>query len=99
MRVLMLSWEFPPQIIGGLGRHVYELSQRLGNYGVETYVLTPGYGCATYEEFQGVKVFRVGTPLTGSKRFKSWIFDFNTELIGKESGWITRKGVSPGSCS
>ncbi|NLW44846.1 MAG: glycosyltransferase family 4 protein [Syntrophomonadaceae bacterium] len=82
MRVLMLSWEFPPQIIGGLGRHVYELSQRLGNYGVETYVLTPLVdGCATYEEFQGVKVFRVGTPLTGSKRFKSWIFDFNTELI------------------
>ena len=82
MRVLMLSWEFPPQIIGGLGRHVYELSRRLGNYGVETYVLTPLVdGCVSYEEFQGVKVFRVGTPLTGSKRFKSWIFSFNTELI------------------
>lgn len=26
MRVLMLSWEFPPHVVGGLGRHVAELA-------------------------------------------------------------------------
>lgn len=27
MRVLHLSWEYPPHIVGGLGRHVYDLAQ------------------------------------------------------------------------
>jgi 1,4-alpha-glucan branching enzyme len=30
LRVLILSWEYPPVTVGGLGRHVYELSQ--GSY-------------------------------------------------------------------
>jgi len=82
LRVLMLSWEFPPQVIGGLGRHVYELSRRLGNSGVETYVLTPLVdGCVNHEALEGVQVFRVGSPLTSFKRFKSWIFSFNSSLI------------------
>lgn len=29
MRVLMLSWEFPPHVVGGLGRHVAELAPAL----------------------------------------------------------------------
>jgi glycogen(starch) synthase len=29
MRVLMLSWEFPPYVVGGLGRHVAELAPAL----------------------------------------------------------------------
>ena len=35
MRVLMLSWEFPPQIIGRLGRHVYELYDGWGIMGLK----------------------------------------------------------------
>ena len=82
MRVLMLSWEFPPQVIGGLGRHVYELSRRLGNHGAQTYVLTPLVDdCVSHEDIEGVQVFRVGSPLTSFKRFKSWIFSFNSDLI------------------
>ncbi|WP_192939485.1 glycogen/starch synthase, partial [Mycobacterium tuberculosis] len=26
MRILMVSWEYPPVVIGGLGRHVHHLS-------------------------------------------------------------------------
>ncbi|WP_264991043.1 glycogen/starch synthase, partial [Mycobacterium kiyosense] len=25
MKILMVSWEYPPVVIGGLGRHVYQL--------------------------------------------------------------------------
>jgi len=39
-RVLMLSWEFPPRIIGGIARHVDELSRALARKGVEVDVLT-----------------------------------------------------------
>lgn len=82
MRVLMLSWEFPPQVIGGLGRHVYELSVRLADYGVEAHILTPPVdNCANYEESQGARVYRVGSPLTSFTKFKSWIFSFNSDFI------------------
>jgi len=39
-RVLMLSWEFPPRIIGGLARHVSELSLALAKAGAEVEVIT-----------------------------------------------------------
>ena len=29
MKVLMLSWEFPPKIVGGIARHVYDLALAL----------------------------------------------------------------------
>src|ERR671921_471978 len=29
MRVLQLSWEYPPRVVGGLGRHVHALSTAL----------------------------------------------------------------------
>jgi glycogen(starch) synthase len=39
MRVLMLSWEYPPVIIGGLGRHVHALATRLAAQGHDVVVL------------------------------------------------------------
>ena len=41
MRVLMLSWEYPPHVVGGLGKHVKELVPALAEHGVEVHVLTP----------------------------------------------------------
>ncbi|MGW1062691.1 glycogen/starch synthase, partial [Micromonospora rubida] len=32
-RVLMLSWEYPPVLVGGLGRHVHALSVALATAG------------------------------------------------------------------
>ena len=29
MKVLMVSWEYPPVVIGGLGRHVHHLATAL----------------------------------------------------------------------
>ncbi|MHB1131271.1 MAG: glycosyltransferase family 4 protein [Chloroflexota bacterium] len=44
MRVLMLSWEYPPHMVGGLGKHVTELLPALGGQGVQTHLVTPGWG-------------------------------------------------------
>ncbi len=41
MKILMLSWEFPPYITGGLGRHVAELAPALAKQGLTVHVLTP----------------------------------------------------------
>jgi glycogen synthase len=39
MRVLMLSWEYPPVLVGGLGRHVHALAGRLAEQGHDVVVL------------------------------------------------------------
>lgn len=39
MRVLMLSWEYPPVVVGGLGRHVHALARELAGQGHEVIVL------------------------------------------------------------
>lgn len=40
MKILMISWEYPPVVIGGLGRHVHHLSTKLAAAGHEVVVLT-----------------------------------------------------------
>jgi glycogen synthase len=40
MKVLMVSWEYPPVVIGGLGRHVYHLATALAEAGHEVVVLS-----------------------------------------------------------
>jgi len=39
MRVLMLSWEYPPVVIGGLGRHVHALATQLAETGAHEVVV------------------------------------------------------------
>ena len=63
MRVLLISWEYPPVIEGGLGRHVRKLSESLVRDGVEVHVLTRGGGRLPAEDDQhGVLVHRVREP-------------------------------------
>lgn len=39
MKILMVSWEYPPVVIGGLGRHVHHLAVELAARGHEVVVL------------------------------------------------------------
>ncbi len=49
-RVLILSWEYPPVIEGGLARHVRKLAEELVRQGVAVDVLTRGTGDSTEAE-------------------------------------------------
>ena len=40
MRILMLSWEYPPKIVGGIARHVEGISKELCARGHEVHVVT-----------------------------------------------------------
>ena len=42
VRVLMVSWEYPPIMCGGLGRHVHALSEALAAEGHDVTVLAQG---------------------------------------------------------
>ncbi|MBS1709633.1 MAG: glycosyltransferase family 4 protein [Armatimonadetes bacterium] len=61
MRVMMLSWEYPPRIVGGISPHVHDLSQKLQEQGIEVHVITKATPQAPDEETQpsGVQIHRV----------------------------------------
>ena len=60
MRVLILSWEYPPLIEGGLARHVRKLAENLVCQGVDVHVLTRGREESPPEELaEGVHLHRV----------------------------------------
>jgi glycogen synthase len=63
VKVLMLSWEYPPVVIGGLGRHVHHLATALAAAGHEVMVLSrrqagtdPSTHPTTDEVHEGVRV-------------------------------------------
>jgi glycogen synthase len=83
MRVLLISWEYPPVIEGGLGRHVRKLSEHLLGEGVEVHVLTRGGGhLAPEEDRHGVIVHRVREPEfpKDTEAFVEWVETMNADM-------------------
>jgi glycogen(starch) synthase len=89
-RVLILSWEYPPVIEGGLARHVRKLAEALVRQGVSVDVLTRGVG-AEFEpggapgpqERCGVTVHRVREPgwPRDLGRFVAWVEQMNEDML------------------
>jgi glycogen synthase len=88
-RVLILSWEYPPVIEGGLARHVRKLAEALVGGGLEVDVLTRG-GEETAqldlddpEDAGGVNVYRVAEPSWPREldRFVGWVRQMNDDML------------------
>jgi glycogen synthase len=83
MRLLLISWEYPPIIEGGLARHVRKLSEHLVAEGVEVHVLTRGGDrLAAIEERHGVVVHRLREPPFPKdvKAFVRWVAAMNADM-------------------
>ena len=77
----MLSWEFPPRIVGGIASHVYNLSRDLARMGVDTCVVTCDFpGAPQREEVNGVHVVRVDSYKTPSPDFATWDYLMNVNM-------------------
>jgi glycogen(starch) synthase len=91
LKVLMLTWEYPPRIIGGIAPHVYDLSKELSKLGVETTIVTCDFPDAPSREHVGnVDVHRVDSYKAPTPDFPTWIYTMNlnlqahtAELLGK----------------
>jgi glycogen synthase len=84
-RVLMLSWEYPPVVVGGLGRHVHALSTALVAAGHEVTVVTRHAPGAPREEYaEGVRIVRApeDPPLfpLDTSNLLAWTMAFNHTL-------------------
>ncbi|MGI6083407.1 MAG: 1,4-alpha-glucan branching protein domain-containing protein [Limnochordia bacterium] len=93
LRVLMLSWEYPPLCAGGLGRHVHELSRNLAKQGVEVHVCTLGTDKLPRREVaEGVVVHRVpGLDMPGDS-FADSVFQANLRLYELARRlWLSRR--------
>jgi glycosyltransferase involved in cell wall biosynthesis len=72
MRILHLSWEFPPRVIGGIASHVFDLSRALVRKNIETHVITCNFpGAREYELIDGVHVHRFESYAAGDS-FLTW---------------------------
>ncbi|MED1796860.1 DUF1957 domain-containing protein [Brevibacillus nitrificans] len=84
-KVLMLSWEFPPHVVGGLGRAVYDLARELVRQGTEVHVLTAAaHAEAGQEMVDGIYVHRLNS-YAGSEQgdFLQWVFQLNLAMVDK----------------
>jgi len=84
MRVLILSWEYPPLIEGGLARHVRKLAENLVAQGVEVHVLARGLeDSPSEEELDGVIVHRVREPERPRdlSEFVTWVEHMNADML------------------
>ncbi len=85
LRVLMLSWEYPPVVVGGLGRHVHALATSLAAAGHDVTVVTRHAPDAPLEELRdGVRIVRTPEdppvfPLA-TPTLLAWTMAFNHSL-------------------
>lgn len=91
MRVLMLSWEYPPVVVGGLGRHVHALARSLVEQGHDVVVLCrhpAGTDAATHPATdrvsEGVRLIRVAEDpphLTFERDLVAWTLAMGHAMV------------------
>ena len=94
MKILMLTWEYPPRVVGGIARVVNDLSKRLIKDGHEVTVVTYREGNTPYyEEDKGVKVYRVDNFMINANNFIDWVMQLNFNMIAKTGEIIAKEGA------
>jgi glycogen(starch) synthase len=95
MKVLMLSWEYPPHNVGGLGKHVTELVPALARAGVEVQLLTPRWAGGMGEEVVSdgtTTVHRVEPPMADMPDFFTGAWRTNVAIEEQGRRLLDRGG-------
>jgi len=92
LKIIMLSWEFPPKTVGGLARHVYDLSRALARLGEVVHVITcPAAGIDSYQLVEGVHVHRVDSSGLTATDFMEWVEQLNINMAGLAADLMSRE--------
>ena len=79
MKILVLAWEFPPRIVGGIARHVGELYPELVQLGHHVDLLTVEFEQTPhYEVVDGIHVHRVR--VMPGHDFFHWVGNMNNSM-------------------
>ncbi len=88
MKILVLTWEFPPRIVGGIARHVGELYPELVERGHEVHLITVQFGDMPLRSVvEGIHVHRV--TVGQSHDFLDWVGQMN-QMMGTYGGDLIR---------
>ena len=91
MKILVLAWEFPPRLIGGIARHVAELYPEIVKLGHVIHLITVEYSQApSYEIVDGIHVHRVS--VQDNNYFFSWVGNMNYSMGGYGGNLIKEEG-------
>ncbi len=81
MRIILLSWEYPPRIIGRLAEYVNALAIQLVKNKIETYVVTYHDSMTgTSQDSDGVITVRVSNPVCTHIGVLTWDLTLNQEI-------------------
>ncbi|GLB58201.1 glycosyltransferase family 4 protein [Cytobacillus sp. NCCP-133] len=80
-KILLLTWEYPPNVVGGLSRHVHGIAGGLSQMLYEVHVLTanPGH-LPAYESDEGIHIHRVRPLKEHDRNFLHWILGLNLSM-------------------
>lgn len=91
MRVLMLSWEYPPMRVGGIAAALEGLCPALARAGVEVHVLTSSSAGGDPEEQQGPNLFIHRVPVDPpSNDFIHWVHLLNGAMERRAEAMILK---------
>jgi len=81
MRIIILSWEYPPRVVGKLSEYVKALSTQLTTNKVDVNVVTYDDRLTGLDkEPTGVKTFRVSNPIRTHIGVLTWVLTLNQEI-------------------
>lgn len=93
MKIMMLSWEYPPRIVGGIARVVHDLSHMFTKQGHEVHVITYQEGDTKEFERDGdVYVHRVTNYPINANNFIDWVMQLNFCMVEKAADVIKEYG-------
>lgn len=88
MRVLVITWEYPPYVVGGLGKHVAELIPVLGGLSVDSQPLTVDVVTTHFADSASVEciddyttIYRVDTAPPNPKDLYNSVVNSNMPLL------------------
>ena len=89
MNLLMFGWEFPPYVVGGLGKVTYHLSRALSNLGVNITMILPANKIYNKDKMRlvptNVSIKEIKTlldPYIGEERYQQIIEGHDVEIYG-----------------
>ncbi|MEB3228797.1 MAG: glycosyltransferase family 4 protein [Synechocystis sp.] len=91
MKILVLAWEFPPRIVGGIARHVAELYPELVNLGHDIHLITvETENTPATEVVDGIQLYRVS--VAPGNDFFHWVDNMNHAMDLKGQQLIAQLG-------
>jgi glycosyltransferase involved in cell wall biosynthesis len=80
MRVIILSWEYPPRVVGKLSDYVKALSTQLAAKKVDVNIVTYDSTPSQKVESDGVKTIKVSNPVQTHIGVLTWVLTLNEEV-------------------